>query len=55
MWPFGALAMEMITMAEPLVRGVVSGEWSTSFNREPQPKQDLLRLWDESTEHLNAL
>jgi uncharacterized damage-inducible protein DinB len=55
MRPFGALAMEMITMAVPMVRGVVSGEWSTPGNRDPRPKQEVLRLWDESTEQLNTL
>lgn len=55
MRPFGALAMEMLTMAEPMVRGVVTGEWDTSFKRDPQPKQEVLRLWDEGTEQLNAL
>lgn len=55
MRPFGALAMEMITMAEPMVRGIVSGEWNTSMNRDPRPKQDVLRLWDESTKQIDAL
>lgn len=55
MRPFGVLVMEMLTMAVPMVRGAVSGEWSTSSGREARPKQDLLRLWDESTEQLNAL
>lgn len=55
MRPFGALAMEMITMAVPMVRGAVSGDWNVSSKPEPRPKQELLRLWDESTEQLNAL
>jgi uncharacterized damage-inducible protein DinB len=55
MRPFGELAMEMITMAVPMVRGVVSGSWSTSSNRDPRPKQEVLGLWDESTEQLNEL
>jgi uncharacterized damage-inducible protein DinB len=55
MRPFGALAMEMVTMGVPMVRGAVSGEWSASSSRDPRPKPEVLRLWDESTEHLNAL
>jgi len=55
MRPFGTLAMELLSMAEPMVRGVVSGEWDTSFKRDPLPKQEVLRLWDEATEQLNAL
>ena len=42
-------------MAVPMVQGAISGDWNTSSSREPRPKQELLRLWDESTEQLNAL
>jgi uncharacterized damage-inducible protein DinB len=55
MRPFGALALEMISMAVPMVRGALSGEWSTSFDRDPKPKAEILRLWDESTVELNEL
>jgi uncharacterized damage-inducible protein DinB len=55
MRPFGALAMEMVTMAVPMVKGIVSGEWATPNGREPKPKQEVLRLWDESTDQLNRL
>jgi uncharacterized damage-inducible protein DinB len=55
MRPFGALAMEMITMGTPMLRGAVTGEWSTSAGREPRPKQEVLRLWDESAEQINSL
>jgi uncharacterized damage-inducible protein DinB len=55
MRPFGELALEMLTMAVPTVRGAVAGEWSTSNSRDPQPKAEVLRLWDEGTEQLNAL
>ncbi|HKI06686.1 MAG TPA: DinB family protein [Thermoanaerobaculia bacterium] len=52
---FGELAMEIVTMGVPMVRGAGSGDWSMSSSREPRPKQELLRLWDESTEQLDAL
>ena len=52
---FGALAMEMLSMAEPMVRGTATGEWNLSFERDPKPKEEILRRWDESTEQLNAL
>ena len=55
MRPFGALALEMLTMAVPMVRGAVTGEWTAPGSRDPQPKKELLRLWDESTAQLNAL
>jgi uncharacterized damage-inducible protein DinB len=55
MRPFGALAMEMLTMAVPMVQGAVSGEWAMSGSRDPQPKAELLRRWDDSTGQLSAL
>lgn len=55
MRPFGALAMEMESMAVPMLRGVITGEWNTSWDREALPKAELLRRWDESTEEMNAL
>jgi uncharacterized damage-inducible protein DinB len=55
MRPFGALAMEMVTMAVPMVRGAVAGDWTTPTNGDSRSKQEVLRLWDESTEQLNSL
>lgn len=54
MRPFGALALEMLSMAVPMVRGAATGDWNMP-DRQPKPKRDLLALWDESTEQLNAL
>ena len=55
MRPFGALAMEMVTMAVPMVRGAISGEWNASTSRDARPKSEVLRLWDEDTDQLNEL
>ena len=55
MRPFGALALEMITMAVPMVQGAISGDWNASSSRDARPKQEVLRLWDESTTQLDAL
>ena len=52
---FGELALEIATMGVPMLRGIVSGEWSASSSREPRPKQEILRLWDESTGELDTL
>ncbi len=52
---FGALALEMLSMAAPMVRGLVTGDWDQSMTREARPKQEVLRLWDEGTEQINAL
>lgn len=55
MRPFGAMALEMIRMAEPMVRGIVTGEWDQSISREARPKKEILRLWDESTGKIDTL
>lgn len=55
MRPFGVLALEMLTMAVPMVRGALSGDWTMQGGREARPKAELLQLWDASTEELNAL
>jgi uncharacterized damage-inducible protein DinB len=55
MRPFGALALEMISMAVPTVRGVASGDWNTSVSRDPKPKSELLRIWDEDTKQIDTL
>jgi uncharacterized damage-inducible protein DinB len=52
---FGELALELIAMAEPMVRGVASGDWNTSFDRETLPKEEILRRWDASTDQMNTL
>ncbi len=52
---FGALALEMLMMAVPMVQGAVSGEWNTDMSRDPQPKKDILAAWDESTRQLESL
>lgn len=52
---FGELAMELLTMARPMLHGLVTGEWDTSFDRAQRPKQEILRLWDEATPQIDAL
>ena len=52
---FGELSLEMLTMGLPMVQGALNGDWATSMNRVPRPKQEILRLWDESTTTLNQL
>ena len=55
MRPFGALALEMLTMAAPMLRGAAAGTWEYTASSETRPKQELLRLWDEATEQIDAL
>ena len=52
---FGALVMEMLTMAGPMLQGVVHGNWDQSMDRQARPRAEVLRLWDETTKELDAL
>jgi len=62
MRPFSGLAMEMIDLANPGIQGVVTGQWK-SINElphytgvgMPETKEDLLALWDETTQQINRL
>jgi len=55
MRPFGALAMEIIGMAEPMVRGIVTADWARPAGPKADSKSDILRLWDASTDALDRL
>lgn len=55
MRPFGALVMEMLALEGPMVRGAVTGSWSAPSGGDPLPKPELLQLWDDSSDQLNAL
>jgi uncharacterized damage-inducible protein DinB len=52
---FGALALEMLGMGAPFVRGVVTDTWEPFTTRELASREELLELWDESTERITAL
>ena len=55
MRPFGALALEILGMSAPMVRGVATGEWDAPRSRDPQPLSEILRRWDETTTELETL
>lgn len=52
---FGAMALELVSMAAPMVKGVVTGEWEELARPESLSREELLRLWDEGTEALDSL
>jgi uncharacterized damage-inducible protein DinB len=57
MRPFSEMVKEFLKMAEPIAHGVATGEW-TAFGSDlgsVSTKAELLRLWDEATEKLNAI
>jgi len=58
---FADLAMEMIRMAVPGIRGVVTGKWETAegadiFNGVAMPatRKEVLQLWDNVTEEIDT-
>jgi uncharacterized damage-inducible protein DinB len=54
MRPFGELALEMLMMGAPMVRGIASSDWKM-MDREARPKAEILRLWDQATDEINTL
>jgi uncharacterized damage-inducible protein DinB len=55
MRPFGALAGEMLAMAAPMARGAATDDWGTYTPAAAESKDELLRLWDEATEQIDAV
>ncbi len=55
MRPFGALAMEMIAMGAPMIRGVLTDQWEQVGTRDARSRQDVLRLWDDATAQIDDL
>src|SRR5437660_10678180 len=49
---FATLASELLRMAVPIALGVATGTWS-DWQVEPKTKDEILKLWDESTEELD--
>jgi uncharacterized damage-inducible protein DinB len=57
MRPFSEMVKELLKMTEPIAHGVATGEWKP-FNGDldsVRTKAELLQLWDEATEKLNAI
>ena len=62
MRPFSAMAIEMIGMVAAGIRGLATGKWVMvddlihhSQALAPGTREEVLRLWDEVTEQINAL
>lgn len=54
MRPYGELALEMIGMAVPTLRGMATGEWGKFAPPAAKTKDELLRAWDATTAELDA-
>lgn len=57
---FAELAMEMIDLAGPGIRGIATGIWSgyaedgdNTHTSPPKTKEELLAVWDSITEQIN--
>ena len=46
---FGVLVRELIAVGPPLLRGVVTGDWTPVTEHGELPKAELLARWDEDT------
>ena len=56
MRPFSEMVKEFLKMTEPIAQGVATGKWiSFPGELDVRTKAELLRLWDEETEKLNAI
>jgi uncharacterized damage-inducible protein DinB len=59
MRPFSAMAFELIDIARSGIQGVATGKWPEvarhDTDKGPQTRDELLRLWDETTEQINTL
>ena len=63
MRPFSELTLEMINMAEPGIKGIVTGDWGTPHDQADHSastpiihdKAYILHRWDEITELINKL
>jgi uncharacterized damage-inducible protein DinB len=58
MRPFAELALEMLHMAEPGLRGIVTRQWENygdSNKTAATTKKELLALWDKATQAIDTL
>jgi len=52
---FGEICLELLNMAVPTARGIVTDKWETMKKLENPTKADILREWDASTGELDEL
>ena len=52
---FGAMSLELIAIAAPMVRGIVTGDWQQPAPPGAPSKSEILQRWHENTEAINDL
>jgi hypothetical protein len=55
MRPFSEFILEFLKMAEPIARGVATGQWLDTTLPSVKTKAELLALWDKATIGLNEI
>lgn len=50
---FGEMANELLAMAAPMLQGLATGDWEKYEPATVSSKEELLRLWDESTAEID--
>ena len=55
MRPFSALVMEMVKMAVPILRGEITGQWTSYDPPDATTKAELLALWDNATADIDRM
>ena len=52
---FGQLALELLSIGVPMMKGITTDAWDARVEADSMPKAEILRRWDEGTEVLNSL
>ena len=55
MRPFGALANEMLGMAIPTVKGIITDKWEQYAEASATTRDEVLKQWDDTTAQLETL
>ena len=50
---FGEMAGELLALGAPMMQGLATGDWEPFSDEKVETKQELLRLWDESTQEID--
>jgi len=50
---FGEMVNELLAIASPMMQGLATGDWEAYSPEGVSSKEELLRLWDESTQEIN--
>jgi hypothetical protein len=55
MRPFSEMVLEFLKMAEPIARGIATGEWVWREDLAARTKAELLALWDGDTAAIDRI